>query len=51
MKEYKVKTYKSSLTNNDQRLQDFLNKFAVEGWQVITILDNYQIILEREKNR
>lgn len=52
MKEYKVVSWKMGLSNNDQRLEDVLNKYAKQGWHVIQVAENFQrIIFERDKNR
>lgn len=51
MKEYKVETFKMGLLNNEEKLQDFLNKFAKEGW-IFKFMDQYnRVIFERSKNR
>lgn len=52
MKEYKVVSWKMGLSNNNQRLEDTLNEFAIQGWRVIQVAENFQrVILERDKNR
>ncbi|MFL0352300.1 DUF4177 domain-containing protein [Xanthomarina sp. GH4-25] len=52
MKEYKVISWKMGLTNNNERLEEALNQFAMSGWRVIHIAENSaRIVLERDKNR
>ena len=52
MKEYKVVNWKMGLSKNNERLEDELNKYARQGWQVIHIGENHtRIILERDKNK
>lgn len=52
MKEYKVISWKMGLTNNNQRLEDTLNKYAISGWQAIHIGEHtHQIVFEKDKNR
>jgi hypothetical protein len=52
MKEYKVVSWKSSLTKNNERLEDTLNDHARNGWQVIHIAEHTaRIVFERDKNR
>ncbi len=52
MKEYKVATKPTGLTKNNQRLEDFLNQHAREGWQLKFIGEQIgTIVFEREKNR
>jgi hypothetical protein len=52
MKEYKVVSWKMSLTNNNMRLEDTLNEYAKQGWQVRHIAENVaRIVFERDKNR
>ncbi|MEO8934941.1 MAG: DUF4177 domain-containing protein [Xanthomarina sp.] len=52
MKEYKVITWKMSLSKNDQRLEETLNQHAMSGWRVIHIAEHSaRIVFERDKNR
>ncbi len=52
MKEYKVVTWKMSLTKNTKRLEDTLNEHAKQGWQVKHIAEHSAtIVFERDKNR
>ncbi|NRA94552.1 MAG: DUF4177 domain-containing protein [Psychroserpens sp.] len=52
MKEYKVVSWKMSLSNNNERLEDVLNQHAKAGWRVIHIAEQTtRIVLERDKNR
>ncbi|SDR87013.1 protein of unknown function [Polaribacter sp. KT25b] len=52
MKEYKVVQPKLSFRNRLQSMEDNLNQYAREGWNVINIAPNWSnIVLEREKNR
>lgn len=55
MKEYKVIKPKLGWSNHSQKLEDLLNQYAREGWQVKTIISNQHmiahIVLERDKNR
>lgn len=52
MKEYKVVNWKMGFSNNNQRLEDFLNEHARNGWRVIHIAENSaRITFERDKNR
>ncbi|WP_416443754.1 hypothetical protein ACH3O9_01710 [Leeuwenhoekiella sp. A16] len=51
MKEYKVESFKLSLSKNDEKLELFLNRFAKDGW-VFKFMDaHYKVIFERDKNR
>ena len=52
MKEYKVVSWKMSLTNNSEKLEDVLNQYAKAGWKVIHIAEQTtRIVFERNKNR
>jgi hypothetical protein len=52
MKEYKVESKPIALLKNNQRLEDFLNQHAREGWQVKFIAEQgLTVVFEREKNR
>jgi len=52
MKEYKVFNPKLSLMGRNQKLEDALNTYAREGWNVKHISENLiTIVLERDKNR
>ncbi|MAU26014.1 MAG: hypothetical protein CMH48_02960 [Muricauda sp.] len=52
MKEYKVITWKMGLSNNNRRLEDTLNEYAKQGWQVLHIAEHSaRIVFERDKNR
>lgn len=54
MKEYKVMTPSLGFRNRTQKLEDFLNTHAREGWCVKEVLlaeGSYVIIFERNKNR
>ncbi len=40
------------LSRNNERLEDTLNEYAKQGWQVVFIYENSTtIVLERDKNR
>lgn len=52
MKEYKVINWKMGLSKNNERMEDTLNKYAVQGWKAIHIGEqSSRIVLERDKNR
>lgn len=55
MKEYKVITPKLGFRNRNQKLEDLLNNYAREGWNVKSLVGSYEglsfIALERDKNR
>ncbi len=52
MKEYKVATRPVGFSNNNKKLEDFLNQHANQGWQMLHIDQSLTtIIFEREKNR
>ncbi len=54
MKEYKVASPSLGFRNRNQKLEDFLNNHAREGWTVkeMTIAEGaYLVIFERDKNR
>jgi len=52
MKEYKVVSWKMGLSNNDQRLEDTLNEYAKQGWQLTQFAENSaRLVFERDKNR
>lgn len=51
MKEYKVIQPKLGFRKWNEKLEDLLNQYAREGWQVSEILQNYCIVFERDKNR
>jgi hypothetical protein len=51
MKEYKVVTPKVGFRNRIQKLEDFINQYAREGWVVNHIDQTWNIIFERDKNR
>lgn len=52
MKEYKVINWKMGLSKNNERLEDTLNNYAKQGWQVTHIAEHSaRIVFEREKNR
>lgn len=51
MKEYKVETFKLSLSKNDKKLEDFLNNFAKQGWTFKFMDNSYRVIFERDKNK
>ncbi len=52
MKEYKVDSKPVGFTKNNQKLEDFLNQYAREGWQVKFIAENtVTVVFERDKNR
>lgn len=52
MKEYKVINPKLGLGKWNQKIEDLLNKYAKEGWEVKHIQQNLTaIVLERDKNR
>lgn len=40
------------ISNNNNRLEDTLNEYAKQGWQVLHIAENSaRIVFERDKNR
>ena len=52
MKEYKVINPSLGLSKRNQKLEDLLNQYAREGWQVCHIAQSaYFIVFERDKNR
>ena len=52
MKEYKVDSWKVSLSKNNKNLEDFLNEYARNGWKVIHIAEqSTRVVFERDKNR
>ncbi|MDT0540836.1 MULTISPECIES: DUF4177 domain-containing protein [Croceitalea] len=52
MKEYKVVSWKMGLSNNDQRLENTLNEYAKQGWQLKQFAENSaRLVFERDKNR
>lgn len=52
MKEYKVITWKMGMTKNEAKLEETLNQYAREGWDVTHISENStRIVFERDKNR
>jgi len=54
MKEYKVVSPSLGFRNRVQKLEDFLNNTAREGWNVKDILvaeGGHLVIFERDKNR
>ncbi len=56
MKEYKVVSPSLGFRNRSKKLEDIINKWAIEGWNFITISNNKHggisfIVFEREKNR
>ncbi|NKI33449.1 DUF4177 domain-containing protein [Croceivirga thetidis] len=52
MKEYKVVSWKMSLTGNSKRLEDTLNEYAKQGWRLVHVYENTaSVIFERDKNR
>lgn len=52
MKEYKVTSPKLGILKRGEKLEELLNQFAREGWQVNFIHQTFSIIVfERNKNR
>jgi len=52
MKEYKVVILKLGFSKRHQRLEEILNQYSREGWQLNHMAQNrYNMILERDKNR
>ena len=56
MNEYKVISPNLGFRNRAQKLQDFINNYAVESWTLKTITNNKHggiafLVFEREKNR
>ena len=52
MKEYKVITWKSGLSKNNERLENALNEHARNGWSVKHIAEHTaRIVFERDKNK
>ncbi len=52
MKEYKVVITKLGITKRDQKLEDLLNKYAREGWQVSHVAAGWSsVVFERDKIR
>ena len=52
MKEYKVISWKMSISKNNERLEDTLNQYAKMGWKAIHIAEqSARIVFERDKNR
>ncbi len=52
MKEYKVVMLKLGLSRRAQKLEDTLNQYSREGWQLNHMAQAWNfMILERDKNR
>lgn len=52
MKEYKVASWKMSLSNNNEKLENLLNQYAREGWVIKHIAEQTtRLVFERDKNR
>lgn len=56
MKEYKVLSPKLGFRNRTEKLQEFINNYALENWTLKTITNNRHggiafVVFEREKNR
>lgn len=52
MKEYKVINWKPGFSNNNKRLEDTLNEYARNGWELKHIeKDSTRIVFERSKIR
>ena len=56
MKEYKVISPSLGFRKRSEKLEEILNKHAMESWDLITISNNKHggisfIVFEREKNR
>ena len=56
MKEYKVINPSLGFTNRAIKLEDLINKHAIEGWILKTITNNKHggisfLVFERDKNR
>ena len=52
MKEYKVEIPRLGLSKRQEKMQDFLNQHAREGWIVKDVGQNWSsVIFERDKNR
>ena len=51
MKEYKVVQLKLGFRNRLERLEETLNQYAREGWQVVDLPQGWMaVVLERDKN-
>lgn len=51
MKEYKVVTPKLGISKRMEKLEDLLNQYARERWEVKHVAQSaYFIVFEREKN-
>ncbi len=52
MKEYKVIIPKLGIRNRYKKMEDLLNQYAREGWEVKKISEAWtSIVFERNKNR
>ena len=55
MKEYKVIKPKLGWSNQTEKMEELLNKYAKEGWRLVEITPNQHVIsfivFERDKNR
>lgn len=56
MKEYKVISPSLGFRNRSEKLEEILNKYAVENWTVNAVTNNKHggiafVVFEREKNR
>ena len=56
MKEYNLLMPKLGLRNRAEKLQEFINNYAIENWSLKTITTNRRggiafVVFEREKNR
>jgi len=52
MKEYKVIIPKGGLLKRNEKIEDQLNRYAREGWELKHVDQNMiRFILERDKNR
>jgi len=52
MKEYKVVMLKLGITRRAEKLEDTLNQYAREGWQLHSIAQGWvSMIVVRDKNR
>jgi len=56
MKEYRVISPSLGFRNRSEKLEELLNRYSKEGWNVNTITQNKRggisfVVFEREKNR
>lgn len=55
MREYKIIKPESIWSHKDSTFEDLLNKYAIQGWKVISVgytgSNIVKAVLERDKNR